>query len=322
MSTAGIVVVTYNSEEVIGECLDAALASGAEVVVVDNASRDRTLEKVHQRPEARVLANPWNRGFAAAANQGIEALARSHVLLLNPDAVLLTGLEALVAACDRGTAVAGGKLVGDDGRIQRGFAVRRLPTPAALALEVLGINRLWAGNPVNRRYRCRDWDPGRPAEVEQPAGAFLMVRREVWRELGGFDERFRPIWFEDVDFCLRARLAGYRIRYEPAAVARHRGGHSAAGMSWERRRLCWYDSLLGYSGKHFSPTAHRVMCLAVIMRSVLGAAKGIFVLRRLREAAVHGRIVRLALRGLVKGGSRVHKLPWPGSRVEGVRPLL
>jgi len=323
MTQAGIAVVTHNSEGVIGECLDAALASGAGVVVVvDNASWDGTLAEVHQRPAARLIANPWNRGFAAAVNQGIEALDCPFMLLLNPDTVLLGGLEALMEACDERTAAAGGKLVDADGRIQRGFVVRRFPTPASLAFEVLGINRVWTGNPINRRYRCLDADLERPAEVDQPAGAFLMIRRDAWRALGGFDECFRPVWFEDVDFCLRARQAGYRIRYVPEAVARHRGGHSVAGMDWEGRRLCWYDNLLRYSGKQFSPAAHRVMCVAVMMRCVLGVIKGIFTLQRPRAVAVHGRIIRLALRGLVKGGGHARGLPWPGSGVEGVRPLL
>lgn len=322
MTQAGIVIVTHNSEGVIGECLDAALASGAGVVVVDNASWDGTLAEVLQRPPARLIANPWNRGFAGAVNQGIEVLDCSHLLLLNPDAVLIGGLEALVAACDARTAAAGGRLVDAHGRIQRGFVVRRFPTPASLAFEVLGLNWLWRANPVNRRYRCLDQDLERPAEVDQPAGAFLMVRREAWQALGGFDECFRPIWFEDVDFCRRARQAGYRIRYVPEAVARHRGGHSVGGMDWEGRRLYWYDNLLRYSGKHFARAAHRVVCVAVMARCILGATKGIFNLRSTHAVAVHGRIMRLALRGLVAGKRRACGLAWPGSGVEGVRPLL
>jgi GT2 family glycosyltransferase len=304
MSKAGIVVVTHNSGAVIGECLDAALASGGDVVVVDNASEDGTREEVESRPGVRLIANPWNRGFAGAVNQGLEAVESPCVLLLNPDAVLLGGLEALVAACTGETAAAGGKLVDEDGRPQAGFVVRRLPTALSLAFEVLGLNRLWPANPVNRWYRCRDVDLDRPAEVEQPAGAFLMVRREAWRALGGFDECFRPLWFEDVDFCRRARQAGYRIRYVPEAVARHLGGHSAGQLGWERRQLCWYDGLLRYSGKQLGPVGHRLVCLAVILRSALRALEGIVVLRRPQAAAVHGRIVRLGLGWLLAGGTR------------------
>jgi GT2 family glycosyltransferase len=79
-------------------------------------------------------------------------------------------------------------------------------------------------------------DLERPAEVEQPAGAFLMLRREVWHELGGFDEGFHPLWFEDVDFARRARNRGYRFLYTPLAVAAHRGGYSAEALNWESKQ--------------------------------------------------------------------------------------
>jgi N-acetylglucosaminyl-diphospho-decaprenol L-rhamnosyltransferase len=91
MSEIGIVIVTYFSEREIGACLDAAVASGAEVVVVDNASGDGTVREVARRPGARLIANRSNRGFAAAVNQGIQALNSPYVLLLNPDAVLWKG---------------------------------------------------------------------------------------------------------------------------------------------------------------------------------------------------------------------------------------
>ena len=139
----------------------------------------------------RLIANPENRGFAAAVNQGFAELKNPYVLLLNPDAVIQTSLEPLREACDLpGSAGAGGQLVDGNGQPQVGFMVRRLPTPAALILEALLLNRFWPGNPVNRRYRCLDWDSSSRSRVEQPAGAFFMVRRAVWQELGGLDERF------------------------------------------------------------------------------------------------------------------------------------
>src|SRR6266550_1565034 len=99
MPGVGIVIVTYNSESEIGPCLDAILAMDAEVVVVDNASADGTLEQIRRRGVA-LIANPVNRGFAAAVNQGIRAIGGDFILLLNPDAVMQTGLEALRAACE------------------------------------------------------------------------------------------------------------------------------------------------------------------------------------------------------------------------------
>ncbi len=93
---------------------------------------------------------------------------------------------------------------------------------------MLGLNRLWPGNPVNRRYRCLDLDLEAAADVEQPAGAFLLIRRDAWQALGGFDEGFHPIWFEDVDFLKRARDAGYRRALR--SVARWRG--TSGGTRW------------------------------------------------------------------------------------------
>ncbi len=231
MSAIGIVIVTYNSAEEIGPCLDAAVATGADLVVVDNASHDGTIAEVACRG-VRLIANTENRGFAAAVNQGFLVLNSTYVLLLNPDAVVQSSLEPLCEACDLPrTAGAGGKLLDREGRPQVGFMVRRFPTPGALVLEALLLNRVWPGNPVNRQYRALDLDPNRRATVEQPAGAFLMLRRKVWEELGGFDEGFRPLWFEDVDFCRRAADRGYVLQYIPEAVAKHTGGHSITQLS-------------------------------------------------------------------------------------------
>lgn len=302
MRGVGIVVVACNSGGEIGACLDAALGTGAEVVVVDNDSKDRTRQEVLRRPAARLIANPWNRGIAAAVNQGVGALGRPLVLLLNPDAVLLGGLAALVEALSEpAAAAAGGKLVDERGRSQAGMVVRRFPTPLALIFEMLGVNRLWPGNPVNRRYRCRDLNLDADAEVDHPAGAFLMIRREIWRELGGFDEAFHPLWFEDVDFLKRVREAGYRIHYVPSAVARRRGGRPVAGLSRKQNQLYWYDGLLKYSARHFGPAARWVICLAVMLQCVPQAVLGIFRPRGARALAIHGRIIGLAVRCLVSG---------------------
>jgi GT2 family glycosyltransferase len=304
MRQVGIVIVTYNSAAEIGECLDAAMATGAEVIVVDNASSDGTPDQVRQRGAA-IAVNAVNRGFAAAVNQGIRLVTSEYLLLLNPDAVLKKGsLDPLRAACAApGVGAAGGKLVDFQGVVQAGFSVRRFPTPLVLALEVLLVNRLWPGNPANWHYRCYDLSYDEPAEVEQPAGAFLMIRRQVWEDLGGLDEQFYPIWFEDVDFCKRLRDRGYRVRYEPGAIAAHRGGHSIRKILLEKRELYWYGSLLKYAFKHFNSGASRVLCLAVLMGSLLRMAMGIVFQRSLRPVLVYGRVMGLASRYLLFGHS-------------------
>jgi GT2 family glycosyltransferase len=301
MSDVGIVIVTYNSTPDIGPCLDAALATGAELVVVDNASEDGTRSEVERR-NVRLITNLSNAGFAAAVNQGIRVLHAPLLLLLNPDAIIQSGLEHLRDACsDPQTAAAGGTLVDNFGQPQLGFMVRRFPSAAALCMECLLLNRLWPHNPVNWHYRCLDLDYSAPLEVEQPAGAFLMIRRDAWERLGGFDESFYPLWFEDVDFLKRAKESGYHICYVPGAVAKHTGGHSIRKISLEFRQFYWYRSLLTYAAKHFPPGSEKAVCLAVIVGSVLRTVLGIPHQRSLKPLAVYGKVVRLAGRQLFFG---------------------
>jgi N-acetylglucosaminyl-diphospho-decaprenol L-rhamnosyltransferase len=301
MAAIGIVIVTYNSGAEIGACLDSALASGAEVVVVDNASHDSTIAEVAGRG-ARLIANTTNRGFAGAVNQGFSAMNCPHILLLNPDAILLTGIEPLREACDLPrSAGAGGRLVDLNGKPQTGFMFRRLPTPTALIMEVLLLNRIWPNNPVNRRYRAMDLKCDTLIPVEQPAGAFLMIRRPVWEELGGFDEAFHPLWFEDVDFCRRAIDRNYLWYHTPEAVSKHTGGHSIPQLSVEMRRFYWYRSLLRYTAKHCRPLAFRAMCLAVVTGSFARSLIEALVRRSLEPIAAGGKVARLAGRCLFFG---------------------
>jgi|ERR1035438_177708 GT2 family glycosyltransferase len=294
MSDIGIVIVTYNSQSEIGPCLDAALATGADVVVVDNGSRDGTLAEVASRG-VPLVANPNNRGFAAAVNQGFTALHSPYVLLLNPDAVILRGLDAMRQACDlEGAAGAGGCLIDEQNKPQVGFMVRSFPTPAALILEVLVLNRIWPNNPVNRRYRAMAVNYSLRTAVEQPAGAFLMLRRAVWQELGGFDEGYYPLWFEDVDFCRRVAARNYVLFYTPEAVARHTGGHSIASISVQARCFYWYRSLIRYSARHYPPFAFRMVCLSVVAGSILRGAVGALLQRNWTPLATYGNVARLA----------------------------
>jgi N-acetylglucosaminyl-diphospho-decaprenol L-rhamnosyltransferase len=299
MSGVEIVIITYNSAGHIGACLDSALPAGAPILVVDNASSDETVREVTRRG-VRLIANSTNAGFAGAANQGFRATTAPYVLLLNPDTQVVSGIDALRAACDAPNAgAAGGLLLGSGGLPQTGFMVRSLPTAAVLVLEALLLNRLWPSNPVNRHYRCADRSYSCLDRVEQPAGAFLMIRRDVWEKLGGFDDKFYPLWFEDVDFCRRAIDAGYSLYFEPQAVAKHTGGHSIPKISLELRPFYWYRSLLRYTVKHFRPAQVRAVCMAVIAGSFARMLAEVGLRRSFKPVAAYTRVVRLASRCLV-----------------------
>lgn len=261
----GVVLVTYHSAGVIRDCLQALADYPCEVVVVDNASRDKTVEIAREFP-VRVIANSENRGFAAAVNQGFGALHLQKILVLNPDvrvhgtwSAVLDGLD------DEGVAVTTAILTDEGGEPTHHFQFRRFPTPVTLLFENLGLNRLWPRNPVNQRYRYQDerWEGVR--DVEQPAGAFLLIRRKVWLELGGFDEGFHPLWFEDVDFCNRVIHAGWHIRFYPIEVGTHIGGHSIEELEPGVRQLYWYRSLLRYASTHFSVVWVRILALSVLV---------------------------------------------------------
>jgi len=274
------------------------MAPGIVATVVDNASSDQTLKNVGQRGGVRIVANQENRGFAGACNQGFRETNADQILLLNPDVRLKTSVVALVEAC-QAHGLAAGQLTGSDGRPQTGFTIRRLPTPASIIFELLGLNWVWPGNPVNRGYRYLDRDLTQEGPVEQPAGAFLMIRRDVWERLGGFDESFHPVWFEDVDFCRRAVDAGYQIQYLPQVKAEHTGGHSVKKLPPVRMQEYWYDSFIRYAGKHFRPWQYRAVCLAAVFGTVPRMIAGMIREKNLKPVVRCYKIMRFAGKRLV-----------------------
>jgi len=271
MPAGSIIIVTFNSAEPLEACLRSVSDPDWERIVVDNASRDDTLARARAVAGVQVIGNRENRGFAAAANEGARAAGGELLLFLNPDMVAEPGaLAALRAAvAPEGVAAAGGRLLNPDGTTQVGFAVRRFPTLAAALAETLLLNRLFPGNLWNRRYRCLEFDYDRPAEVEQPAGACLLVHRSAWDAVGGFDESFHPLWFEDVDLCRRLRVRGGKILYEPRARFRHAGAHSLASLGPGERQLYWYRNLLRYFRKHHGALAVAALRAAILFGMLL-----------------------------------------------------
>lgn len=302
-SRVGIVVVTYNSAGFLGPCLESALRVSSRVVVVDNGSRDHTTQ-VTSNYGVQLIANSTNRGFAAAANQGIEAAGSRYVLLLNPDATLESGVESMADAFRPGIGVVAGKLVHPTGEAQEGFVIRRFPTAWTLAFEAVGLNRVWKGNPVNRRYRCLDDDLDTAQEVEQPAGAFIMIDRRVWELLGGFDESFQPLWFEDVDFLRRVKWAGYGIWYSPSARAIHYGGHSIQGLARGDRQTYWYGNMLRYSSKYFGTRGCRLVAAAAIVGCGVRYCGDVIQGKGVRALTDYGKVVRLAASYALRGRER------------------
>ena len=274
MLRCSVIVVTYNSAAAIGPCLEALTREDFDIIVVDNASQDDTLQRIEEfvawHP-VRLIANPENRGFGAAVNQGVREAGGDVFLILNPDAIAEPGAEAALLQCIEETHAnaVGGALLENNDQVERGFAFRQVATLAPLLCEVLLVNQLWPGNPVNRRYRCLDADYSQQQQVEQPAGACLAVTRGAWESIGGFDEQFFPVWFDDVDLCKRLLDRGDQIFYCPSARFRHGGAHSVGQLSFRDKQLFWYTNMLRYARKHFSATQVLILRLAIVKGMLL-----------------------------------------------------
>lgn len=247
------VLVSWNSALHLPAALG-SLPPGVPAVVVDNASADGSAE-VAQAAGARVIRAGKNLGFGPACNLGAAAEPRSRaILLLNPDAALVDGakavahlLEALDA--DSSLAAAAPALTGDG---QELFQLRRLPTLGSIAREAFLVNRLWPGNPGLARERYLDRPRDVPFDAEQPAAAALLVRREAWEALGGFDPAFVPAWFEDVDLCARILARGWKVRFVPGARATHAGGTTMKALAYRDFLPLYTRNLLRYLGRHAS----------------------------------------------------------------------
>jgi len=275
------IVVTYNSAASIGPCLEALVNEDCEIVIVDNASHDETVPRVEEfvawHP-VHLVANPQNLGFAAAVNQGARESAGDVLLILNPDAIAEPGAVKALLKCfeTTGAVAVGGALLESDGQPARGFAFRRLPTLVGLLYEAMLVNRLWPRNPVNRRYRCLDADYSQQQEVEQPAGACLAITRAAWESVGGFDEQFFPVWFEDVDLCQRLLEHGGKIVYCSAARFRHSGGHSVGQLPFRDQQLSWYGNMLRYARKHFSGAQVATLRTGIVAGMLLRSLAALF----------------------------------------------
>lgn len=223
-----VVTVTYQSEEFIGPCLESVFAHAEvpfEIIVVDNASTDATLERaITADPQALLLALPANRGFAAATNVGAAHASGPYLLLLNPDAQLLPGaLPALVEylEANSGAASAGPRLAYGDGTPQD--AAFSYPTLLMGWLEFFPHPARLLHTRWNGRLDARD---DRPVEIDHPLGACMLVRRSAWDDVGPMDEGFF-MYCEEVDWCMRAKARGWSIVQVPTATAIHHGGKSA-----------------------------------------------------------------------------------------------
>lgn len=261
----GIVTVSYNTSALLRRSLASSTAPHdayrAEVVVVDNASPDRSAEMVRQAfPEVTLIANADNRGFAAATNQGIREVmdAVDYVLLLNPDAWLCEdALATLVAFMEQHPRVGAcsPRLSYPDGRPQEG--AWHFPTLWMAWFDLFPprgplLGRLQASS-LNGRYHEEEGD--QPFPIDHPLGAAMLIRREALAEVGLLDEGYW-MYAEEIDWCYRCRQQGWAIWQVPAARVVHVGGASSSQFRG-RSFVALHRARIRYVRKWWSPSRRR-----------------------------------------------------------------
>jgi len=277
-----VVVVNWNSGRFLEKCVVSLCnhAAECEMIVVDNASDDGSADFIASSdPGLIFIQNAENAGFAAANNAGWRRSRGDPILFLNPDVECTRdAIGQLERAILQETAfwACAGRLLPAAGARQTHDYVRRLPTVSSVAAEMLLLDEIWPGNPWTRRYRMTGEDFGRIREVEQPAAACLMVRRSALECISGFDERFSPAWFEDVDLCKRIRDAGGKILLQPAARFFHHGGYSLNRLSYGKFLEHYHTNQIRYFAKNYGRRESRRVRGFVIAGMHLRAGISIF----------------------------------------------
>lgn len=224
-----IIIVNWNGKEVLQRCLTTLFAYTSypdyHVVVVDNASKDGSVEMVKEEfPAAKLIENEENLGFSKANNQGIRHAMRNgakYVLLLNND-IEIAGREWLTEMLN---------LLESDGKI--GIVGCKLVYPSGLIQHAGGV--ITVDSVYNRGDGEKDegqYDTVRP--VDFITGAVLLIKTEVIKKIGLLDEAFSPIYYEDADWCMRARFYGYKVMYSPVPVLVHKCGSDSKNLGKEK----------------------------------------------------------------------------------------
>lgn len=267
-----IIIVTWNSGNEIIACLDSIYAQNhvpCEVIVIDNASEDNTVELLkNHRGKIALIYNSTNLGFAEAVNQGLKKAIGDYILLLNPDTVLQPGalkimFDFMVSHPEAGAV--GPQLLNVDGTIQP--SCREFPRPAYFIWEFTGLARLFPKHPVFGSWRMGYFDHQSQREVDQPMGACLMVRKMAIDQTGPMDSKNFPMFFNEVDWCLRIKRQGWKIFFLPEAKMTHYHG---ASTRKNRRQMIVssHRSLERYFTKHF-PGSISVRLMRIALHFVL-----------------------------------------------------
>lgn len=277
--TLSVIIVSWNVKDLLRRSLKSLFETNQsgvhfEVVVVDNASRDGSAEMVsYEFPNVKLIANRENVGFAKACNQGSQIADGDYFLFLNDDTeVFADSLSEPVKylASNKEIGVLGCSIKNPNNTQQP--SVRHFPKLIDQLLILLKIHNFFPG--FIRKYLCIKFDYSVSQSVEQVMGAYFLVPRSVFFEIGGFDEKFY-FWFEEVDFCRRVKKTGKQIWYFADTKIIHQGGSSFKQWSALPEQKLFNNSLLYYFSKHHAGWEVLLLKLFMPLSYVLAGLVGL-----------------------------------------------
>lgn len=231
-----IIIVNWNARELLKKCLNSIYKNVKdiifEIIIVDNNSSDGSCnmlrDEYKNKDRFKLIENKDNKGFAGANNQAVKIAKGKAILLLNPDTIINEDVidrtyEYLISKENLG--IAGCKVLNPDGTLQ--LACRRMaPRPKDAFFKLFGISKLFKKNKNLTRYNLTHVSEDEFLDVDSVSGCFLMIKREVIDKIGLLDETFF-MYGEEMDWCMRAKKAGYIVRYCPVGTIIHYKGESS-----------------------------------------------------------------------------------------------
>lgn len=279
-----IVIVNWNSGDLLSRCIDAIFTKANEdllvgVYIIDNNSTDTSLQALPAHHKLHIIQNTVNAGFSKACNQGFRLSTAPFVLLLNPDTVLMETTLADCISCmqaQKEIDILGCQLLNDEGEITPTCA--RFPKPIRYVYHALGLST-FAPKRFHPPTLMTDWNHKESRMVDQVMGAFMFIRREIFEKIGYFDERFF-VYYEELDYSLRLKIAGGKSFYNSQIQAIHSGMGTTEKVKAFRLFLS-LRSRLQYAKKHFSLGGYIIVivfsCVVeFITRQVMLLTKGKF----------------------------------------------
>ncbi|HOO89539.1 MAG TPA: glycosyltransferase family 2 protein [Syntrophales bacterium] len=253
-----ICMVSFNSEKVLADCLESIYASSPsvtrEIILVDNDSADGTVNMVRSLfPDVKLIVNNTNIGFSKATNQALQVSRGRYLLWLNCDTIIAHDLlDVMIDFFEShpSAGIVGPKVFNGDGTFQPQCR-RGLPTPYAALGYFLGIDRIWPDNKRLSQYLLRYLPEDEAHQVDAVSGCCLMARREVYATIGFIDEDIFGFG-EDIEWCVRARKAGWEVWYCPASSVIHLKGEGGVHAAPFRKEFAMHKAMRVFFRKHLS----------------------------------------------------------------------